>query len=116
MPTRSQSSLLRVLNAQLPEMVSTLRRYVEQESPSGSPDAIDSLVSLIALDFAPLSPRIRQHNLRGHGPAYYGPALQIDGLGAVGDGSHASDEFVVARQMPRRSALLAELITSLADA
>jgi glutamate carboxypeptidase len=81
MPTRSQSPLLRVLNAQLPEMVSTLRRYVEQESPSGSPDAIASLVSLIASDFAPLSPRIRQHNLRGHGPAYYGPALQIDFTG-----------------------------------
>jgi glutamate carboxypeptidase len=67
-------------------MVSTLRRYVEQESPSGSPDAIASLVSLIASDFAPLSPRIRQHHLRGHGPAYLGPALfgptlQIDFTG-----------------------------------
>jgi glutamate carboxypeptidase len=40
----------------------------------------------------------------------------LDGLGAVGDGAHASNEFVVARQMPRRSALLAELITNLGDA
>jgi glutamate carboxypeptidase len=38
----------------------------------------------------------------------------LDGLGAVGDGAHASHEFVVAREMPRRAALLAELMTSLA--
>jgi glutamate carboxypeptidase len=50
-------------------MVSTLRHYVEQESPSGSPDAIASLVALIAADFAALSPRIRQHKFPGHGPA-----------------------------------------------
>jgi glutamate carboxypeptidase len=54
-------------------MLSTLRRYVEQESPSASPDAIAALVSLIAADFAALSPRIRQHKLRN-----CGPALQID--------------------------------------
>ncbi|MGA3127435.1 MAG: M20/M25/M40 family metallo-hydrolase [Candidatus Korobacteraceae bacterium] len=40
----------------------------------------------------------------------------LDGLGAVGDEAHASNEFVVARQMPRRTALLVELITSLAGA
>jgi glutamate carboxypeptidase len=38
----------------------------------------------------------------------------LDGLGAVGDGAHASHEFVVAREMPRRTALLAELIATLA--
>jgi glutamate carboxypeptidase len=38
----------------------------------------------------------------------------LDGLGAVGDGAHAPHEFVVAREMPRRSALLAELIATLA--
>jgi glutamate carboxypeptidase len=38
----------------------------------------------------------------------------LDGLGAVGDGAHAANEFVVARQMPRRSALLAALIMRLA--
>jgi glutamate carboxypeptidase len=59
-------------------MVSTLRRYVEQETPSTSPDAIAALVSLIASDFARLSPRIRQHKFRG---ALYGPALQIDFAG-----------------------------------
>ena len=37
----------------------------------------------------------------------------LDGLGAVGDGAHAANEFVVAREMPRRSALLAALMTSL---
>jgi glutamate carboxypeptidase len=93
MPKRTPSPLLRSLTAQLPEMVSTVRRYVEQESPSTSPDAIASLVSLIASDFATLSPRIRQHNLpvpastdsastscasTNDGPAHYGPALQID--------------------------------------
>ena len=73
MPKRSSSPLLRSLNSQLPEMLSTLRRYVEQESPSATPEAIAALVSLIASDFATLSPRIRQHKLPG-----YGPALQID--------------------------------------
>jgi glutamate carboxypeptidase len=38
----------------------------------------------------------------------------LDGLGAVGDGAHAANEFVVIREMPRRSALLAELIIMLA--
>ena len=63
-------------------MVAALRRYVECESPSASPEAIASLVSLIADDFAALSPeaggrsghaRSRLHRLPGHGPA-----LQID--------------------------------------
>ena len=36
MPKRPSSPLLRSLNSQLPEMLSTLRRYVEQESPSAS--------------------------------------------------------------------------------
>jgi glutamate carboxypeptidase len=88
MPTRTSSPLLHSLTAELPAMVSTLRRYVEQESPSNSPDAIATLVSLIASDFAALSPRIRQHKLpapastsyasTNDGPAHYGPALQID--------------------------------------
>jgi glutamate carboxypeptidase len=73
MPKPSRSPLLRSLTTQLPEMVSTLRRYVEQESPSNSPDSVASLVALVASDFAPLSPRIRRHKLSGHGPA-----LQID--------------------------------------
>jgi glutamate carboxypeptidase len=73
MPTRTPSPLLHALAAQLPEMVSTLRRYVEHESPSASPEAIAALVSLIAADFAALSPRIRLHKLPG-----LGPALQID--------------------------------------
>lgn len=36
----------------------------------------------------------------------------LDGLGAVGDGAHSPHEFVVAREMPRRTALLAELMTT----
>ena len=34
----------------------------------------------------------------------------LDGLGAVGDGAHARHEFVVAEEIPRRTALLARLI------
>jgi glutamate carboxypeptidase len=34
----------------------------------------------------------------------------LDGLGAVGDGAHASHEYVVASEMPRRAALLALLL------
>ena len=37
----------------------------------------------------------------------------LDGLGAVGDGAHATHEYVVAAELPRRAALLAGLITSL---
>jgi glutamate carboxypeptidase len=34
----------------------------------------------------------------------------LDGLGAVGDGAHASHEHVIASELPRRAALLAGLI------
>jgi len=34
----------------------------------------------------------------------------LDGLGAVGDGAHASHEYVEAAELPRRAALLARLI------
>jgi len=34
----------------------------------------------------------------------------LDGLGAVGDGAHASHEYIVAAELPRRAALLAGLI------
>lgn len=37
----------------------------------------------------------------------------LDGLGAVGDGAHASHEFVVAAELPRRAALLAGLIETI---
>ena len=40
----------------------------------------------------------------------------LDGLGAVGDHAHSPHEFVLARQMPRRAALLAHLIESLSTA
>jgi glutamate carboxypeptidase len=68
-------------------MVSTLRRYVEQESPSASAEAIAALVALIAADFAGLGGRVRLHNLGGRGAqglAQYGPALQIDFAGPRG--------------------------------
>jgi glutamate carboxypeptidase len=37
----------------------------------------------------------------------------LDGLGAVGDGAHASHEHVIAAEMPRRAALLAGLIEAI---
>jgi glutamate carboxypeptidase len=36
----------------------------------------------------------------------------LDGLGAVGDGAHASHEHVIAKTMPVRAALLAALLQS----
>jgi glutamate carboxypeptidase len=72
MPRHSSSPLLASLTAQLPEMVSTLRRYVECESPSACPEAIASLAAIIAKDFSALPARIRLHKLPD-----YGPALQV---------------------------------------
>ncbi|WP_344663077.1 M20 family metallopeptidase [Catenulispora subtropica] len=40
----------------------------------------------------------------------------LDGLGAVGGGAHADDEHVLADAMPRRAALLAELVADLLEA
>lgn len=37
----------------------------------------------------------------------------LDGLGAVGNGAHAEDEFVLTDELPRRAALLAGLILAL---
>ena len=37
----------------------------------------------------------------------------LDGLGAVGDGAHASHEYVEAGELPRRAALLAHLIAAI---
>ena len=37
----------------------------------------------------------------------------LDGLGAVGDGAHAVHEFIFAREMPKRAALLAGLISAI---
>ncbi len=77
MPKLPPSPLLHSLDAQLPEMVSTLRKYVEQESPSASAETIESLVALIAADFAAIGGRVRLHKLGKQ----YGPALQVDFTG-----------------------------------
>ena len=37
----------------------------------------------------------------------------LDGLGGVGDGAHASHEYVIAAELPRRAALLAGLIQAI---
>jgi len=39
----------------------------------------------------------------------------LDGLGAVGDGAHASHEHVIAEELPRRTALLAGLMQAISD-
>jgi glutamate carboxypeptidase len=39
----------------------------------------------------------------------------LDGLGAVGDGAHARHEHVVIAELPRRAALLAELLMAPLD-
>jgi glutamate carboxypeptidase len=41
-------------------------------------------------------------------------ATTVDGFGPVGEGAHQLDECIVIREVPRRLALLAELVTSLA--
>jgi glutamate carboxypeptidase len=46
----------------------------------------------------------------GNTTSIYAPTL--DGLGAVGDGAHAPDEFIYWQQMTERSALLARLLTA----
>jgi len=38
----------------------------------------------------------------------------VDGFGPVGEGAHQLDEYIVVNEVPRRLALLAELVTSLA--
>ena len=87
MPPRPRSPLLRALTPQLPEMLSALRRYVEQESPSASPDAIAALVSIIAADFAMLSPR---HPLRTNSSTTAPPCKSISPPPAAGAASVAA--------------------------
>jgi glutamate carboxypeptidase len=41
-------------------------------------------------------------------------ATTVDGFGPVGEGAHELDESIVIREVPRRLALLAELVISLA--
>jgi glutamate carboxypeptidase len=77
MPTKRSSALLKSLTSELPQMKATLRRYVECESPSCAPEAINSLATLIASDFAALGGKVRLHKSKTHGPA-----LQVDFAGA----------------------------------
>jgi glutamate carboxypeptidase len=37
----------------------------------------------------------------------------LDGLGGVGDGAHATHEFITIDELPRRAALVAELISAI---
>lgn len=73
MANHSHPPILTALTNRIPEMVSTLERYVQCESPSGAADAVSSFVSVVAADFASTAPRVRLHKLSGHGPA-----LQVD--------------------------------------
>jgi glutamate carboxypeptidase len=69
MTKRARSPLLHSLTDDLPEMIATLRRYVECESPSGSPEAISHLVEIMSSDFTALGGQVRQHPCAGYGPA-----------------------------------------------
>jgi glutamate carboxypeptidase len=40
-------------------------------------------------------------------------APTLDGLGAVGDGAHSAEEFIIVDEMPRRSAMIGLLLASL---
>jgi glutamate carboxypeptidase len=77
MPIPKSHALLKSLTSELPQMTATLRRYVECESPSCAPEAINTLAARIANDFAALGGRVRVHKSAG-----LGPALQVDFAGA----------------------------------
>ena len=64
----------------------------------------------------PLGIRLREVAVGGGSDGNFTAALGIptlDGLGAVGEGAHASYEHIVIAELPRRAALLAHLITDL---
>jgi glutamate carboxypeptidase len=65
----------------------------------------------------PLGIALRETAVGGGSDGNFTAALGVptlDGLGAVGDGAHAAHEHIILRELPRRTALLAHLIASLA--
>jgi glutamate carboxypeptidase len=65
----------------------------------------------------PLGIALRETAVGGGSDGNFTSALGVptlDGLGAVGDGAHAAHEHIILRELPRRTALLAHLIASLA--
>ena len=72
-----RSSLLTQLTAQQKQMTATLRRYVECESPSQTPAALEAMAALVAADFAALGGKAKLHQSK-----QYGPALEIAFRGA----------------------------------
>jgi glutamate carboxypeptidase len=57
--------------------------------------------------------KLEEASVGGGSDGNFTAALRIptlDGLGAVGDGAHASHESVLISELPRRAALLARLI------
>jgi glutamate carboxypeptidase len=67
-PNTEAASLLRELTRMRSEMVAVLREFVECESPSTDPDAINELGATVARHFDVLGARTRVHKLikRGH--------------------------------------------------
>jgi glutamate carboxypeptidase len=66
----------------------------------------------------PLGVRLTETAVGGGSDGNFTAAMGVptlDGLGAVGDGAHATHEHVIIRELPRRAALLAHLIASLAS-
>ena len=67
----------------------------------------------------PLGIELSEASVGGGSDGNFTSALGVptlDGLGAVGDGAHASHEHVVVTEMIRRTALLAHLIRDVSDA
>lgn len=73
----SAATLLVSLTTQQAQMTATLRRYVECESPSQTPAALEAMAALVAADFAELGGKVKLHKSKT-----YGPALEIAFRGA----------------------------------
>ncbi|HLA39010.1 MAG TPA: M20/M25/M40 family metallo-hydrolase [Candidatus Glassbacteria bacterium] len=66
----------------------------------------------------PLGLALQEASVGGGSDGNFTGALGVatlDGLGAVGEGAHSREEHVIISELPRRSALLAHLIASVAS-
>jgi len=78
---------------------------------------VAALFALARKAGAELGLELQEASVGGGSDGNFTAALGIptlDGLGAVGEGAHASDESVLISELPRRTALLARLIEKIA--
>jgi glutamate carboxypeptidase len=106
---------LRALSAVIPGAVIALegeigRPPLESAASSGLFDLAQSVAR--RLGHAPLSKAAVGGASDGNFTAAMGVPT-LDGLGAVGDGAHAKDEYVLIDRLPERTSLLAELLREL---